>query len=96
MKQFEKVEKLKTFANVTPPETKIFDFSKNEMLSWQKMGKVVNLVKLAIPSQSEFHFGGKRWENLQNDQNWPFPANLSHFFWQNLPLWVILSCFDVK
>ena len=24
-------------------------------------------------------FWGKRWENLQNDQNWPFWANLSHF-----------------
>ena len=25
-------------------------------------------------------FWGKRWKNLQNDQNWPFWANLSHFF----------------
>ena len=29
------------------------------MLWWQKMGKVVNLVKLAIPSKSEPHFGEK-------------------------------------
>ena len=29
------------------------------MLWWQNMGKVVNRVKLAIPSQSEPHFGGK-------------------------------------
>ena len=43
-----------------PPGTNFFfDFSKNEMLWWQKMGKVVNWVKLAIPSQSEPHFGGK-------------------------------------
>ena len=28
-------------------------------------------------------FWGKRWKNLQNDQNWPFGANLSHFFGKN-------------
>ena len=44
------------------------------------MGKVVNKVKLAILSQSEPHFEGKRWKNMLNDQNWPFWANLSHFF----------------
>ena len=41
-------------------------------------------------------FWQKRWKNLQNDQNWPFWANLSHLWWQNLPLRVILRCFDVK
>ena len=62
MKHFEKVEKLKNFANVplSPQETKNFwDFSKNEMLWWQKMKKVVNQVKLAILSESEPHFGKK-------------------------------------
>ena len=82
MKRFEKVEKFKKFANVSPlydgkveisgqcdilvladvPPTRndnFLDFSKNEMLWWQKMGKVVNRVKLTIPSQSQPHFGGK-------------------------------------
>ena len=27
----------------------------------------------------ETHFGGPVWKNLQNAQNWPFGANLSHF-----------------
>ena len=44
---------------MAPLGMKIFDFSKNETLWWQKMGKVVNWVKLAILSQSELHFGGK-------------------------------------
>ena len=35
-------------------------------------------------------------KNLQNDQNLPFSANLTDFFWQNLPLWVIFSQFGVK
>ena len=61
VKRFEKVGKLKKFADVPPPtQNKNFlDFSKNEMLWWQKMGKVVSQVKLNIPSQSQPHFGGK-------------------------------------
>ena len=60
MKQFEKVEKLKKFADVPPLRNEIFlDISKNETLWWPKMAKVVNRVKLAIPSQSEPHFWGK-------------------------------------
>ena len=43
-----------------PSRNEIFlDFSRNEMLWWQKMGKVVNRVKWAILSQSEPHFWGK-------------------------------------
>ena len=43
-----------------PPRNENFwDFSRNEMLWWQKMGKVVNQVKLTIPSQSQPHFGVK-------------------------------------
>ena len=43
-----------------PQETKIFEISpKNEILRWQKMGKAVNWVKLAILSQSQPRFGGK-------------------------------------
>ena len=61
VKRFEKFGKLKKFADVPPPlQNEIFkDFSKNEMLWWQKMGKVVNQVKLTILSQSQPHFGGK-------------------------------------
>ena len=64
---------------IPPWNENFWDFYKNEMLWWQKMGKVVNRVKLVIPSKSEPRFGGKRWENMQNDQNWLFWANLSHF-----------------
>ena len=43
-----------------PPRNENFwDFSRNETLWWKKMGKVVNRVKLTIPSQSQPHFGGK-------------------------------------
>ena len=51
---------------------------------------------LTIPRSIWAWFWGKRWKNLQNDQNWLFWANLSHLFWQNSPLWVILSYFSVK
>ena len=37
------------------------------MLWWQKMGKVVNQVKLTIPSQSQPHFGGKHRKTYQID-----------------------------
>ena len=50
------------------------------MFWWQKIGKVVNRAKLAIPSQSEPHFRGKDAKNMQNDQIWLFGANLSHIF----------------
>ena len=61
-----------------PPNENFWDFSKNEMLWWQKMGKVVNQVKLTIPSQSQPHFGGKHRKYAK----WPFWPNLSHFFGQ--------------
>ena len=56
------------------------------------MGKVVNGVKLAIPSKSDPHFGEKL-------AKWPKLAILSQskpLFWLHLPLWVILSWFSVK
>ena len=55
-----KLENSKNLPMYPPPRNENFwDFSKNEMLWWQKMGKVVNQVKLTIPSQSQPHFGGK-------------------------------------
>ena len=63
-----------------PSETKILKFGKkNEPFWWEKIGKGVNKVKLAILSQSELLFLGKKWEKLKIDQNWPFLVNLSHF-----------------
>ena len=59
LETIQKVANLRKLANVPPPNENFWDFSINEMLWWQKMGKVVNRVKLAILSQSEPHFGGK-------------------------------------
>ena len=94
VKQFEKVEKLKKFADV-PQRTKTFEILKNEMLWWQKTGKVVNQVKLAIPSQSEPDFRQK----MEKPAKWPKLAIWSQskpLFWQNLPLWVTFTHFSVK
>ena len=88
-------KKLKTFADVPPRNKSFWNFFKNEMIWLQKMGKVVNRVKLAILSQSEPHFG----EKMRKAAKWPKLVVLSQSkppFWQNLPLWVILSCFGVK
>ena len=41
-------------------------------------------------------FCWKRWKNLQNDQNCLFWAQSKPLWWQNWPLWVILSRFGVK
>ena len=62
------------------------------MLWWQKMGKDVNYVKLAIPSESEPHYGEK-------PAKWPKLTILSQcnpHFWKILPFWVIFSQLDVK
>ena len=48
-----------TKVQCTPPNEKVWDFAKNELLWWEKIGKVGNQVKLAILSQSELLFGGK-------------------------------------
>ena len=49
------------------------------------MGKVVNCMKMAIPNESEPHYGEK-------PAKWPELAILSQsnsLFWLNLALWVI-------
>ena len=43
----------------SPRNENFWNFSRNEMPWWQKMGKVVNRVKLTILSQSQPHFGGE-------------------------------------
>ena len=54
-----KLENSKNLLMYPPTRNKNFgDFSRNETLWWQKMEKVVNWVKLTIPSQSQPHFGG--------------------------------------
>ena len=45
---------------------------------WEKIGKVANWAKLAVPSHSE-PLGGKRLEKLRIRQNWPLRVILSHF-----------------
>ena len=71
VKQFEKVGKLKTFADVppppSPPEMKIFEISpKMRCFGGKRWGNVVNQVKLTIPSQSQPHFGGKDRQICKN------------------------------
>ena len=53
--------------------------SHSEPLRWEKIGKVVNWVKLAIPSHSE----PLRWEKIGKVANWVKLAVLSH----SEPLW---------
>ena len=63
------------------------------MLWWQKMGKVVNQVKLTIPSQSQPHFG----EKIEKYAKWMAILTQSKpLFWPNLQLWVIFSSIGVK
>ena len=64
------------------------------MLWCQKMGKVVNRVKLAILSQSEPHFGGKDGKTCK--PKLVICSQSKPLLWQNLPLRVILGCFGVK
>ena len=94
VKWFEKVGKLKKFADVTPhPRNENFwNFSKNEMLWWQKMGKVVNQVQLTIPSQSQPHLG----EKLEKYAKMAIWTQSKPLFWPNLPLWVISSHIGFK
>ena len=51
---------------------------------------------LAIQESIWASFWGKRWKNLQNDQNWPFGANLSHLFGKIHHCGSLLTCFSVK
>ena len=62
------------------------------MLWWQKMGKVVNQVKLTIPSQSQPHFG----EKIEKYAKMAILTKCKLLFWQNLQLWVIFSSIGVK
>ena len=61
VKRFENVGKLKKFADVPPlPQKRTFlRFLQKWDALVAKDGKVVNQVKLTIPSQSQPHFGGK-------------------------------------
>ena len=42
-----------------PQEMQIFEISDEMRCWWQKMGKVVNCMKMAIPNESEPHYGEK-------------------------------------
>ena len=85
-------QKLKNSKNCwcTPPQDEILRFLKMRCF----VAKDGKSCELAIPSQSESHWG----EKMEKDAKWPnwaFWANQSHFL-ANLPLCVILSCFSVK
>ena len=93
VKRFEKLENSKNLPMYPPPRNENFwDFSKNEMLWWQKMGKVVNQVKLTIPSQSQPHLG----EKIEKCAKMAILTQSKHIFWPNLQLWVIVSSIGVK
>ena len=65
------------------------------MLWWQKIGKVVNRVKLVTPSQYEHHFGGKDGKTCKMAKIGCWSQS-KPCFWQNSSLQVILSHFGVK
>ena len=56
------------------------------------MGKVVNQVKLTIPSQSQPHFG----EKIEKYAKMAVLTQSKPLFQPNLPLWVISSHIGVK
>ena len=62
------------------------------MLWWQKMGKVVNQVKLTIPSNLSLILG----EKIEKYAKMAILTQSKPLFWPNLPLWVISSCIGVK
>ena len=89
VKGIQKIEKLKKFAYVLscPRNANFWDFGWNEMLWCQKMGKVVNCMKMAIPNESEPHYGEKptKWPELaiMSQSNWLFLAKfgiVGHFY----------------
>ena len=57
------------------------------MLWWQKMGKVVNRVKLTIPSQYEPHFGGKDGKTCKMTKIGCFePIEATFFFFEKFAI----------
>ena len=62
------------------------------MLWWQKMGKVVNQVKLTIPSNLSLILG----EMIEKYAKMVVLTQSKPLFWPNLPLWVIFSHIGVK
>ena len=62
------------------------------MLWWQKMGKVVNQVKLTIPSNLSLILG----EKIEKYAKMAILTQSKPLFWPNLPLWVISSRIGVK
>ena len=56
------------------------------------MEKVVNQVKLTIPSQSQPHLG----EKIEKHAKLAILTQSKPLFWPNLPLWVIFSWIGVK
>ena len=62
------------------------------MLWWQKMGKIVNQLKLTILSNLSLILG----EKIEKYAKMAVLTQSKPLFWPNLPLWVISSCIGVK
>ena len=63
-----------------PPEQKFLRFLQKWDTLVAKDRKSCESSELGHSESIWASFWGKRWENMQNDQNWPFWANLSPFF----------------
>ena len=78
VKGIQKVEKLKKIADVpSPQEMQIFEIS-DEMRCFG--GKRQEKLWIAWKWPFRMNLSLIMGKNLQNDQNWPFWANLTHFF----------------
>ena len=78
VKGIQKVEKLKKFAYVpSPQEMQIFEIL-DEMKCFG--GKRWEKLWIAWKWPFQMNLSLIMGKNLQNDQNWPFWANLTHFF----------------
>ena len=76
-KESKKLKNSKNLLIYLPPRNANFwHFGWNEMLWWQKKEKLWIAWKWPFQMNLSLIIG----KNLQNDQNWPFWANLTHFF----------------
>ena len=63
----------------TPEEQRLLRFLKKWDALVAKDGESCESGEIGHSKSIWASFWGKRWKNLQNDQNWPFGAILSHF-----------------
>ena len=93
VKQFEKVEKLKKFADVPPPEMKIFEISPKMRCfggkRWEKLW-----IRWNWPFRVNLNL--ILGEKIEKYAKMAILTQSKPLFWPNLPLWVIFSCIGVK